>query len=87
LALFEGLLNDLIGCIAAKACPHYFIREVNLFDSIQPEFLSTFADKLVAVRRSPVIERPLISEATKAELLEMFYTGNICWRGKKEFSL
>lgn len=49
-----GLLDDLIGALASKHLPHYFIPAVNLFEHTPSDFLQTAADKLCKLRRDPV---------------------------------
>lgn len=47
-----------------KRCPHYFLSDVNLFEDVPSEFLTTVGQKLVNIRRDPCKHLPPISVNT-----------------------
>ena len=48
------LLDELVYCVATHCLPHYFIPENNLFDHINPDFLSDVARTIISIRRDPL---------------------------------
>ena len=61
----------MIYCIAARRCQHYFLPEVNLFETIPEEFLSAVGQRLVDIRRDPIKHlRPLSTDITRYVIQE-----------------
>ena len=50
--LIEGLIDDMIACVARKSRPHYFVPEVNLFEGVPDDFLQTCGQKLIELRKT-----------------------------------
>ena len=48
------LLDELVYCVATHCLSHYFIAANNLFDHINPDFLSDVARTLSRIRRDPL---------------------------------
>ena len=48
------LLDQLVYCVATHCLPHYFIPENNLFDHINPDFLTDVARTISSIRRDPL---------------------------------
>lgn len=49
---FTGLLDDMIQCVAGKQCPHYFVRQENLFEGISDDMLQHVGCNLERARKT-----------------------------------
>ena len=66
--------------MASKSCPHYFIPEMNLFEHIPDDFLTTVGKKLREIRMNPTTQigryTPSISQEDTLELHEKMAKGS-----------
>lgn len=61
LVYFSGLLDDLIAAVRDKYLPHYFLPQVNLFESITDDLLFAVGNNLADFRRNPITRLPEFS--------------------------
>lgn len=50
---FLGLLCKLEGCLRQKNCPHYFIRNFNLFEPFSNQSCLNLAERIKQIRQDP----------------------------------
>ena len=50
---FNSLLQRLENCLSRSNCPHYFIKDFNLFETFPPQRCSELAKKVQQIRQRP----------------------------------
>lgn len=81
---FLGLLLRLFSCLLRSNCPHYFIRELNLFEEFSHQTCLELAKKVMKIMLEP---KKVLNKLIKKSLLKSLREGQVLMQIQREHDI